>query len=328
MNQEQETPAATTVDDTTDSSAATTTTTAVARPELVLAWREYLQQSTDDVMLDTDSKDNSFVSEETFSTPIKIRLILASQSPRRCEILESMGLAKRFVVVPSPLDEAALARQLLTSAAACTENLSKTTGESAATSASAYTRVLAERKALSLAEQMARKDESVASRVAPSATTIATTLILGSDTIVALRNGTILEKPKSPNEAISMLQQLQGTSHVVHTSVALVQLQQKRHAASSSKDIAANDFSLLNSWTETATVHMAPLSRADIAAYVATGEPMDKAGSYGIQGYGGQMVSSIDGDFFTVCGVISNSQAVQCARLWWSLNAHLSTLSL
>jgi septum formation protein len=75
-------------------------------------------------------------------------------------------------------------------------------------------------------------------------------------------------------------------------------------------------------------VHMAPLSRADIAAYVATGEPMDKAGSYGIQGYGGQMVSSIDGDFFTVRGVISNRQAVQCARLWWSLNAHLSTLSL
>jgi predicted house-cleaning NTP pyrophosphatase (Maf/HAM1 superfamily) len=57
---------------------------------------------------------------------------------------------------------------------------------------------------------------------------------------------------------------------------------------------------LVESFTDTATVQFAALTEADIAAYVASGEPMDKAGSYGIQGIGGQLVTSIEGDFFTV----------------------------
>ena len=90
-------------------------------------------------------------------------------------------------------------------------------------------------------------------------------------------------------DAKRMIAHLSGNEHFVHTGVAIYRLLPD--------DSSVN---LMASFTDTATVQFAALSETDMDAYVATGEPMDKAGSYGIQGIGGQLVSEIEGDFFTV----------------------------
>jgi len=131
-----------------------------------------------------------------------------------------------------------------------------------------YTRVLAEDKAKALA--ITRQNG----------------LVLGSDTIVDL-DGVILEKPRDASDAKRMLRMLSGVQHSVHTGVALYTVKE-------------GSVELVRSFTETAKVQFATLSEVDIEAYVASGEPMDKAGAYGIQGMGGQMVSAVNGDFFAV----------------------------
>ena len=199
----------------------------------------------------------------------KIRLILASQSPRRREILDMMGLAGKYNVIPSTLDESALQVKLLGKA-----------GDTAhAVDPKDYTRTLAEEKAKALAEVMS-KDVTQP------------TLVLGSDTIVD-QDGDILEKPENVVDAKRMIAHLSGNEHCVHTGVAIYRVLPQ--------DSSVN---LLTSFTDTAMVRFADLSEADMDAYVATGEPMDKAGSYGIQGIGGQLVSSIQGDFFTVSSAL------------------------
>lgn len=180
------------------------------------------------------------------------KLILASQSPRRREILEMMGLKGLFEATPSPLDETKLQKELVA------RNLSPPE----------YTRVLAEDKAKALA--ITRQNG----------------LVLGSDTIVDL-DGVILEKPRDASDAKRMLRMLSGVQHSVHTGVALYTVKE-------------GSVELVRSFTETAKVQFATLSEVDIEAYVASGEPMDKAGAYGIQGMGGQMVSAVNGDFFAV----------------------------
>jgi septum formation protein len=197
----------------------------------------------------------------------KIRLILASQSPRRKEILDMMGLKDLFDVKHSPLDEAALQSQLLDEEDGGGMPEPKT-----------YTRVLAEEKAKALAMD-------ISSQVTQP------TIVLGSDTIVAW-NDNILEKPKDTAEAKIMLTQLSGSEHTVHTGVAIYRVLPRA--------LSDQPVTLVASFVDTANVRFAPLSGADIDAYIATGEPMDKAGSYGIQGIGGQLVASMEGDFFTV----------------------------
>ena len=88
-----------------------------------------------------------------------------------------------------------------------------------------------------------------------------------------------------------MLSRLSGNWHKVHTGVAIY------HVESTTK------MNLVTSFTDTAAVKFAPLSEQDIISYVATGEPMDKAGSYGIQGVGGQFVERMEGDYFCVMGL-------------------------
>lgn len=193
----------------------------------------------------------------------KIRLILASQSPRRREILDMMGLQNLFETIPSPLDEDSLAASLQKD------------------DPIEYTRHLAEQKALALANSISMSNS---------------TLVLGSDTIVAYSNK-ILEKPVDQKDAIRMLKELQGNQHMVHTGVALV-----------------DGTTLVDSFTVTANVRFAELSDADIEAYVNTGEPMDKSGAYGIQGIGGQIVESIDGDFFAVMGLPMRRTSQALAR--------------
>lgn len=124
----------------------------------------------------------------------------------------------------------------------------------------------------------ARKGEAVAQLSQPG------DLILSADTVVALE-GAILGKPRSREEAAAMLSALSGRTHQVYTGVTLLQ-----------------DGRRLTGHEVTA-VTFRPLSPEEIAAYVSTGEPMDKAGSYGIQGYGCLLVEGIRGDYFNVVGL-------------------------
>ncbi len=109
-------------------------------------------------------------------------------------------------------------------------------------------------------------------------------LVLGADTTVIARDE-VLEKPVSKSDALRMLRKLQGRTHQVVTSVALV----ADGAVYQATDITNVTFRRVDDLM--------------LQAYVATGEPMDKAGAYGIQGYGAALVERIDGDFFSVMGL-------------------------
>lgn len=173
-------------------------------------------------------------------------IILASQSPRRREILTLMGLP--FEVVTSNFDESSMDK---------------------AKFASPQDYVLA---------NATGKAREVAHRLAASAPAAPPDLVIGSDTVVVL-DGRILEKPKSEAEALLMLRSLSGRNHAVVTGVALV--------AKGAKDPIA--------FFEQTEVWFTELTDAQIMAYIRSGEPMDKAGSYGIQGLGGSFVQKIDG---------------------------------
>ena len=114
-------------------------------------------------------------------------------------------------------------------------------------------------------------------------------LVLGADTIVAI-HGRILGKPKDEQDAISMLQELSGKIHHVYTGVTLLW----EDASGQMKR---------NTFYEDTEVEMYPMSMQEIENYVATGEPMDKAGAYGIQGRASIFVSHLDGDYFCVMGL-------------------------
>lgn len=109
-------------------------------------------------------------------------------------------------------------------------------------------------------------------------------LVIAADTIVVL-DGRIMGKPRTETEAASMLTALAGATHTVVTGMAC----------------ALNG--RLESSVDQVSVTFRPLSDQEIREYIATGEPMDKAGSYGIQGYGATIVRRIDGDYFAVMGL-------------------------
>ncbi len=113
-----------------------------------------------------------------------------------------------------------------------------------------------------------------------------TGLILGADTIVVL-DDEVLGKPRDPAHANAMLARLAGRTHTVYTGVCLFDTTTGRTALA----------------LDSAAVTMTPLDAATISAYVATGEPMDKAGSYGIQGLGGRLVTDVRGSFSCVIGL-------------------------
>lgn len=108
--------------------------------------------------------------------------------------------------------------------------------------------------------------------------------VVGSDTVVAL-DGKILGKPRSEKEAAEMLRSLSGRIHKVFTGVAIVCGEK------------------VTSFFEETEVEFYPLTDQEILDYVATGEPMDKAGAYGIQGRGSVLVKRINGDYFNVMGL-------------------------
>jgi septum formation protein len=109
-------------------------------------------------------------------------------------------------------------------------------------------------------------------------------VVLGADTIVVL-DGRILEKPVDDADALRMLRALQGRTHTVITAVCLVAHGVERHAVDET-DVAFR-----------------ACSDEFLGNYIATGEPHDKAGAYGIQGWGAALVERIDGDFFGVMGL-------------------------
>jgi len=109
-------------------------------------------------------------------------------------------------------------------------------------------------------------------------------VILAADTTVVL-HGTIFEKPTSPANAVEMLQQLQGQTHEVLTAVA----------------VAADG--RLEQALDVSRVTFRPSDRRTLEEYVATGEPLDKAGAYAIQGLGAPLIERVEGDFFGVMGL-------------------------
>ncbi|PIK38240.1 putative N-acetylserotonin O-methyltransferase-like protein-like [Apostichopus japonicus] len=116
-------------------------------------------------------------------------------------------------------------------------------------------------------------------------------LIIGADTVVAL-DGKILEKPKDANNAFEMLSSLSGRTHSVHTGVVFVASHQK----------AGQLKTEVRTFFEDTDVTFGDLTSDIINAYIATGEPLDKAGGYGIQALGGTLVKGIVGDYFNVVG--------------------------
>ncbi|MEX2157670.1 MAG: Maf family protein [Gemmatimonadales bacterium] len=109
-------------------------------------------------------------------------------------------------------------------------------------------------------------------------------LVLAADTTVVIENE-ILGKPGSPQDAVRMLERLQGRTHEVLTAVAV-----------------ARDGELAQA-LDVSRVTFRPVDRATLEAYVATGEPLDKAGAYAIQGLGAPLIERVEGDFFGVMGL-------------------------
>jgi septum formation protein len=170
------------------------------------------------------------------------RVVLASSSPRRRELLTLVGIAHE--VQPANIDEALRPRET--------------------------PRRYAERLAREKARAIATLDPNL--------------ITIGADTIVVI-NRKILGKPADADQAGAMLRQLSGREHTVVTAVAVSRGKKLRSAV------------------EEVRVRFRSLRADEIDAYIATGEPMDKAGAYGIQGYGATIVECIEGDYFAVMGL-------------------------
>ncbi len=179
-----------------------------------------------------------------------MRILLASASPRRRELLEQIGLP--FEVVVSHVEE-----------------------------------VITETEPGKVVEQLsAQKAEAVAGSLGKPEEE---TLVIGADTVVAAEN-TILGKPADAAKAVEMLRLLAGRTHAVYTGVTLI-------LRGASGETARKTFH------ERTDVSFYPMEEAEIRQYVATGDCMDKAGAYGIQGFCARYISGINGDYNNVVGL-------------------------
>jgi septum formation protein len=109
-------------------------------------------------------------------------------------------------------------------------------------------------------------------------------VVIAADTIVVV-DGDILGKPRDVAHATEMLRRLSGRQHTVYTAIAVARGERTESAV------------------EAVEVVFRALSDSEIAEYIATGEPMDKAGAYGIQGFGATIVERVEGDYFSVMGL-------------------------
>jgi septum formation protein len=175
-------------------------------------------------------------------TAVPIRAVLASQSPRRRDLLDLIGITHE--VMPADINEDVRHGEL----------------------AGAYT------------ERLAREKSSVIAAEVPAA------VVIAADTTVVV-DGEILGKPVDAADARAMVTRLAGRSHTVLTAIAVAYRGRTESAV------------------EEVTVTFRALTPDEVAAYVATGEPMDKAGAYGIQGWGATIVERVEGDYFSVMGL-------------------------
>jgi septum formation protein len=126
-------------------------------------------------------------------------------------------------------------------------------------------------------------------------------IVIAADTIVALE-AAILGKPRTSEDARQMLAKLSGRTHTVMTGVLLIRL----------PDVERREF------IETTQVHFASVSKEEIAKYLSSGEPFDKAGAYAIQGLGGRFIPRIDGCYFNVVGLPLARLCKELTELGWS----------
>mgnify|MGYP000512870188 CR=1 FL=1 len=179
-----------------------------------------------------------------------MRIILASASPRRRELLAQMGM--EFEVCPSQGEEK-------------------------------ITEVLPERAVMELAQQKAAE---IAVKTEGNA------WILGADTVVVY-DQKILGKPKDAEDAKRMLCMLQDKKHQVYTGVTLIRIKKE----------SGHFYQESRTFSEGTDVSFYPMTEREICDYIATGEPMDKAGAYGIQGKAAIFVKGIRGDYNNVVGL-------------------------
>ena len=172
-----------------------------------------------------------------------MNIILASQSPRRKELLERMGLSD-FAIIPAQGEE--------TCRPGCTP--------------------------AEMVEELSRRKCAEIAASHPNA------LVIAADTVVAI-DGRILGKPRSREQAAEMLGLLSGREHRVYTGLTV---------SYGGETVTEHEIT---------SVRFRPLSGTDINHYIATGEPMDKAGAYGVQGYGCVLVEGILGDYYNAMGL-------------------------
>ncbi|MCX0399521.1 Maf-like protein [Clostridium perfringens] len=178
-----------------------------------------------------------------------MKVILASKSPRRVEILEK--IVKEFEVVQSNFDE----------------NTIDFKGD-----IEKYVKDLSRNKAIEVSKRLNE----------PS-------IVIAADTVV-FRNGKVLEKPKNEEDAFSMLFSLSGNTHKVYSGICLI---------NTYDDTVVTD-------CDCTEVRFSELNPRQIRNYINSGEPMDKAGAYGIQGLGGAFVEGIKGCYYNVMGLPLN----------------------
>eukprot|EP01134_Creolimax_fragrantissima_P007608 CFRG7608T1 len=204
------------------------------------------------------------------------RIVLASGSPRRAELLEKIGL--KFSICPSTFEE----------------NLDKSTYPTCQD----YVQATCLHKAQEVYDRLIGDTKDSTPNV-----------IISADTIID-NNGVIIEKPSSENEARQTLMLLSGNTHRVWTAMTILVLNDNGKGIRTTKQ-----------FLERTDVTFGVLSTAIVNAYVDTKEPMDKAGSYGYQSLGAQLVKKIDGCFYNVVGLplhrFSSEMAELCDEIGW-----------
>ncbi len=181
----------------------------------------------------------------------KATVILASASPRRTELLKQAGIA--HIIMPATCDE-----------------------QTSATQPEQYVMELAERKAADVLACYVKDHpgESV--------------IVIGSDTVVSV-DGKILGKPKTEEEAFTMLSSLQNHTHQVYTGVAVLENKNGKET----KKV----------FCEQSDVEVYPMTKEEILSYIKTGDCMDKAGAYGVQGHFAIYIKGIHGDYNNIVGL-------------------------
>lgn len=189
-----------------------------------------------------------------------MRIVLASGSPRRKEILDQIGI--KYDVCVSSADEHTIEKD-----------------------PKKMVMLLSERKAMSVLKKLESGESGICDH--PEEETFC---VIGCDTVVYQENGNgILGKPRSEAEAFEMLNALQGGFHEVYSGVTIL--------------VSGLKTPVKRSFWEHTLVHFSQMTDEEILEYIKTGDPMDKAGGYGIQGFCARYIEGIEGDYLNVVGL-------------------------